>query len=435
MSANYSQITPENHSYHQQDVPQCLLSNNSAQSIKSRNRIIQLSSTSSTQSSGGLILFNIPPSNYSITKGSVLLRCRVTVTGTTLGTTAANAVSFQGFGNIAAAAPFVTEFGNAYAIFNRMTLFASNSSIIEQVNYLNDNENLMLMHNSNPTFLKADGALMLGIGKAFAYSPAADVGTSATIDLAIPLPLSFFNSTTQNVPLYLMSSPLTLQLDLATVARSLFRGASAVVTDYSVSNAFLMYQAVELPNAFVEAQRMSVKSSPYIMNLTNSMSVQVPMSVLNNYTLGVNASSVRAVFLLPLDGTGYVITTSNSYAKNVADGNTASLFIDGNIVNSAIFDNSPVLFSQLKQAMHHSLQTGVLFPSVCTAVTYDTEFFAIGFDCTNFDEEATIFAGTPATQLSIQLNNYTSDAKLVTIIVLYDTLVAIEADGSVSTKR
>ena len=435
MSANYSQISPEVHNYHQQDVPSCLLSNNSAQSIKSRNRIIQLSSTSSTQSSGGLILFNIPPSNYSITKGSALLRFRVTVTGTTLGVADVNSISFQGFGNIAAAAPYVLQYGNAYSIFNRMTLFASNSSIIEQVNYLNDNENLMLMHNSNPTFLTADGASMLGIGTAFAYSPGGNAGTSATLDLCVPLPLSFFNSTTQNVPLYLMSSPMTLQIDLATVARSLFRGANAVITDYSVSNCFLMYQAVELPNAFVEAQRMSVKSSPYIMNLTNSMSVQVPMSVLTNYTLGINASSVRAVFLLPLATTEYVVTVSNSYAKDTNAGFTCSLFVDGNIVNSALFDNSPVIFSQLKQALHHSVQTGVLFPSVSNSTTFDTEFFSIGWDLSNFDESATIFAGTPATQLSIQLNNFVSSAKLVTIIVLYDTLVAIEADGSVSTKR
>lgn len=450
--SHFTQQNQEVHNYMTQDVPQSLKSNSSAQAIKTRNRIFQLSSTSQSQNSGGVILFNLPPSNYSISRGTLALRCRLTVTGTNLtGADAAHSISLQGPGVVGAGQGNVITYGNGYSWINRLTLYGANSAVIEQQNYCNDNMNLMLVHNSNASYLQGDAQQLIGVGAPFSYSLGAN--TSAQIDLVLPLPLSAFNSSTQDFPAFLLSSPLTLQIDVSSVARALYGGSSATITDYSVSNTYLIYQAVELPSAYVEAERMAVKSSPYIMNLTSTLSVQVPASILTSYSLGLNASSVRAVFVLPSDKPSYTTTLPLLYARDTGDsgstppfngsGTNAIVFVDGNQINSAIFDTPAMVFQGLKSALHHNLQGSVIYSSpslvsaTLTANPWLTQFYALGWDLTSFDDEASLFSGTPCTTLNIQLTGYGSQhpTYLNTIIVVYDVLCAFESDGSISIKR
>ena len=446
--SHFSGINQEVHNYMTQEVPDSLKSCNSAQAIKARSRVFQVSSTSQSQNSGGVVLFNLPPSNYSISKGTMSLRMRVTATGTGFvgQGTAATSVGFQGVGNGAAAATlYVPQYGNAYSVFQRMTLYGSNSSILEQINYAGDQLNLMLLHNSNQAYLQTDAGLLLGVQAPF-YPTAT---TSAFIDVVIPLPFAAFQSATQDFPMYLMSAPLTIQLDLASVARALFGGAGTTITEYAVSNTYLVYQAVELPQAYVEAERQAVRTHPFIMPLTSSLNVQVPESILTSYTLGLNASSVRAVFVLPSNGASYAYGTQLQYIRSGSDSSATSgsgvnaiCFVDGNQINSAIFDTPVMQFQGLKNALHHNLQASILYPSalagpsVNVLTNYITSVFALGFDLTNFDSEASLFAGTPCTNINLQLTQLSANPTyLSTIIVIYDVLLAIEADGTCQVKR
>jgi hypothetical protein len=449
MATHFTGLNQEVHSYMTTDIPNSLKSNSSAQAIRTRNRIFQVSSTSQSTTSGGLVLFNIAPSNYSISRGSAALRCRITLTGTgfvTSGFTAATAAGFQGPGSINA--DFVPALGNGYSWINRMTLYGANSAVIEQLNYLNDNMNLMLMHNSNANYLLGDAKILSGVGASFTYTST----TSAFMDLVLPLPLSMFNSATIDVPAYLLSAPLTLQIDLASVARALFQGSTAVVSEYTITNTYLVYQACELPPAFVDAERQMAKTSPFIMNLTSTMAVQVPASIMTSYTLGLNASSVRNVFVLPSNVSSYASATQIQYFRDVSAvmtgaGTNAIVYVDGNQINSCIIDTVPMALAQLKQALHHNLQGSVIYASpnfanvsagAAISSPFISQFYALGFDLTSFDDEGTIFGSTAASQINIQLTGYgvtASGANLNTIIIYYDVLCAFEADGTIQIKR
>ena len=449
--SHFTQQNQEVHNYMTQDVPNSLKSNSSAQAIKTRNRIFQISSTSQSQNSGGVVLFNIPPSNYSITRGTMALRCRVQAVGLTGATAgaAATSIGFQGAGAVSGTS-FVPTYGNGYSVINRLTLYGANSAVIEQQNYCNDNMNLMLLHNSNSSFLSADALLMAGVGQAWTYNST----TGAQIDLVLPLPLSVFNSSTQDFPNFLLSAPLTLQIDLASLARAIYKGSGiTALTDYTITNTYLVYQACELPSAYVEAERMAVKSSPYIMNLTSTLNVQIPASIATSYSLGLNASSVRAVFVLPSNGAGYSSSTQLQYIRDTTDynasyafsgaGTNAIVFVDGNQINSAIFDTPVMCFQGLKNALHHSLQGSVIYSSppmasaTLAASPFVSQFYALGWDLTSFDDESSLFAGTPCTTLNIQLTGYGAQnpTYLSTLIVVYDVLVAFESDGSLQVKR
>jgi hypothetical protein len=303
------------------------------------------------------------------------LRCRITVTGTNLtGADAAHSIGFQGPGGVQGANGFNPLYGNGYACMSRLTLYGSSSAIVEQTNLCADYMNLMLVHNSNANWLSLDGQVLLGCGASWQYNGT----TTAQIDLVLPIPLSVFNSPTLDFPAYLMGAPLTLQIDLNSVARTLYRGATATITDYAITNTYLVYQAVELPHEFIQAQRMHIKSSPFIMPITSQLNVQVPASVLSSYTLGLNASSVRAVFVLPSNGSTYSSTTALAYARDTGDavavngiywggsGVNSQLYLDGNVVNSSIMDVPVMALANLKQALHHNLQGSIVYASPST---------------------------------------------------------------------
>jgi hypothetical protein len=454
--SHFSQQNGESHSYMTQEIPYSLKSNANPQAIKTRNRIFQVSSTSQSQNSGGVILFNIPPSNYSITKGSLALRMRVTLTG--VGITnqdAATSAALDGPGPIANAAGGAPLMGNGYSVFQRATLYGSNSAIIAQHNFLNDEMNFFLMHNSAATYLTTDASLLLGCGASFNVKSA----TESFIDLVLPLPFSIFQSSTQDFPAYLMSAPLTIQLDLSSTARAIFSGATAAISEYTVSNTFLLYQAVELPNEMIQAERMAVKSNPFIMTCSNTLAVQIPQSILTSYTLGLNASSIRGAALLPVNTASYTTAGQIKYVRNVTGdesgagvGVNAQLYFDGNLINSNIVDNVANTFYMLKQFMHHNIQGSVLHPSPVVAsanpaltgavssVTglnnFCTNYYAIAFDTASFDEESTIFGGLPSTNVNIQLQGYGANpTHLVTVMIFYDLLVAFGEDGTISCKR
>jgi hypothetical protein len=476
-SAHFSSVNGETHSYKLTDIPDCLKSNSNPQSIKSRNRLFQLSSTSQSQNSGGVILFNIPPSNYSISRGTMSLRMRVSCATTAKPTYAsfATALGFQGPGRSSVTyanppvgaggslnASFIPNFGNAYSVIQRMTLYGANSSIIDQKNFLNDEMNALLLHNSSESYLSNDASILLGMGQQW-YGVSA---TNSYIDVCLPVPLSIFQSATQNFPCHLLSAPLTLQIDLASLGRAICGGGTVVPSEYTVSNTFLVYQAVELPSALIEAERMAVRSSPFVMTCTNSMNVQVPQNILTSYTLGLNASSVRGVMILPSSVSSYSVGSQVYYVAGRSDCNfgtltdgggsgvNAQVYLDGNLVNSNIVDNVANTYMMLKQFIHHNLQGNILqtspnAPALSTTLTsagqgaspYVNQQFVLGFDCTSFDEESTIFGGVPATNVNIQLTGYgatiggATSSNLVTLCVLYDVLVAFGEDGTMSVKR
>jgi hypothetical protein len=447
MTSHYTSINAEVHNYMNVEVPQCLKSDSSAQCIKARNRVYQLASTSSTQNSGGLILFQIPASSYCTSRGTLAMRCRITVTGTGLASgAAASAVGFSGPGSISSTT-FVPSFGSGYAFLNRISVFGANSAVIDQTNFSNDFSNLTLIHNSNPNYLVGDSAMLTGIGMPWYYSST----TSAQIDLVLPLPISIFNGT-QNWPNFLLSAPMTIQLDLASAARALFHGSTATITDYQISNAYLIYQAIELPADYVNAERSLVKTHPFIMSAMSSLNVQVPASVLSSYTLGLNASSTRACFVMPSNTTTYSNGTQLQYTRDTVDtttgyngaGTNALIFLDGNQVLSSIQDTPAMCFAMLKQALHHNLQASVIYssPAMNTGATlsvnpYLTNFYALGFDLSNFDEEQGLLQGSPCTSVNLQLTGYNNSGanNLNTIIILYDVIAAISADGTIEIRR
>jgi hypothetical protein len=453
-AAHFTGAVSESHSYQTQEIPQSLKSNNSAQSIRANNRHFQLAtSSSSSQSSGGVLLWQIPPTNGAIGRETMYIRCRVTATNAAYPTyaDAATTMAFKGPGaqvagvksdGTATAGSTISALSHGYSWIQRLTLYGTGSAVVDQMNYVNSTMDLLLAHNSNANWLTNEAQATLGVARPWDRVAAT---ANSYIDLCLPLPLSCFNNSAIDFPLYLCRNPMTLQLDMASLARAITTGATTGCTEYTVSQAYLCYEVLEVPHSLIEAERSAVQGGhPFIMPLQSWLNVQVPQSVLSSYTLGLNASSLRSTFVSLVNAAAYAVGSDIDYVRDFSDsaaagwgsGVNAQLFLDGNIKNSSIFDNPVQQFTQLKQALHNNIQSSVVQPSVSNFAAYLLYYFALGFDCTSFDDESTIFGGSPVSNLNIQITGLGANSTYIAnVMCLYDTLLAFQQDGIMEVKR
>jgi len=448
---HFTGVNSEVHGYQTQEIPSSLKSNNSAQAIRANNRHFQLAtSSSSQQSSGGVLLWQIPPTNGAIGRETMFLRCRVSTVGSTTSASyaaATSAIGFKGPGPVGSSAPYLSTLSNGYSWIQRLTVYGTGSAVVDQMNYVNSTMDMLLAHNSNPNYIQGEGQTLMGINRAWD----ANASGGNYIDLCLPLPLSCFQNSSIDFPLYLCRNPMTLQLDIASFARGITigntsAGTAGYASDFQISNAYLCYEVLEVPHSLIEAERSAVQGGhPFIMPLESWLNVQVPESVMSSYTLGLNASSLKSVFVSTLSASSYTSTAPINYSRNTVDtslaygsGVNAQLYLDGNVKNSSIYDTPPMQFIELKQALHNNIQSSIVMPSVSTFSTYLANYFALGFDCCSFDDEGTIFGGSPVSNVNIQLTGFgqaLSGATITNVLCLYSTLLAFQADGVMEVKR
>jgi hypothetical protein len=459
-------------SYSTVAAPQSLDSNDSPQAMKGSVRQVAIASSSGDQTSSGLLVFNISAANASITRRTMFVRARVSLTyaGTLpTGATAATTSSFQGPGLLVApetvggstassvavvGGAFTQQLANSYSILQRSTVY-SGGQVVDQINFLCDlMSGLILPHATQRDWLVNDGANLIAVAQAGINSTTGTGGGTCYWDLAMPLPHSCFNSE-RDFPLYLLGpgTPLSVQLDLTPVTRAmkLSTAATAPTANFTVSQASLCYEAVDLPAEFVDSMRARTKSTPFVLPQLSYISTQLPLSALASYTCGLNVSSLRACYVLPYNSSTYSTDPATIFAYTragasdvgitITAGNyattNAQLFCDGRLINSVNLDNPTMTFAALKQALNGTI-SNALVPSICTREGYKQCYFAIGIDATVFSDQSTVLGGTPCSQATIALTNFnattTLAANLATVIFAYDSLIVIK-DGILEIKR
>lgn len=444
---SFQNLGNEVHNYQTTDIPMSLKSNNSAQAIPSKQRMVNLSALSSSQSGGGSVLFQIPPSSYAISRNSAFLKARITLT--------------DGSANTVFSGP--TWSNSAYRVINRLTLYAgSSNSIIQQRNYYADEATMKLMHNSVRSWNYNDAQILIANN-----AKPSKVGNSYYFDVCLPLPM--FN-TEQDFPLYLCSSSLILQIDLNN-ANAAFYSPGVAVSDFTLSNCQLVYESIELDHQFIDAERQAIKSSPFVYPMQSQLSFKLQDSQLNGYNLGLSCSSLRGVFVMmsnkssdsqnslllyqrqTTDGSGgYYNAAGTNFVPNSMNGAGVqfSVFLDGRLVTPSIFDTPAIHYAGLKQALRNELVNEVyqsmLGNEYYTTATgtapaananvlrssldsYCSDSYVLGTDTTSFNDEGTIMGGSPVSQISFQFQGLNTFGNACTIIAIFDTLLAFTADG------
>ena len=422
-------------------VPESLVSSLDQKMIPSFTTIKQVTTQSGDQTSGGQMLFQIPTGSGQgyLKSGSAYFKCTITFTQ---GANAANMVAFKG-GLSATGAPALVAVanlggGSASAIINRMNISCGGTLInsIQNYNILHD---VILNHCTSAGYRSNDSSIMEFTGKSYNSQ-----GANGSLTVCIPIMVPCMNDE-QSLPLFLLNSPIVIEILFNTLINSVAYVTTAV-TEYTVSNATIIYENLTVSSDFEMAVKQKLQSgSTWSMSTDDFYNLSVANVSPLNYNIGLNLSSVKGVLWTYL-----AVQAAGSYIGYSGDVQTdAKLYLDGRLVNQFGNLNSiPQQYIEFQRAIGsmydyvtNSQNFGLLPVLADTNVlaarlygTYPTESYCGGIACNRSSDSSFAFTGSPCQNI-----NFTRESAGVAgtlyLMVLYSQMIIIDGSGSVSIIR
>lgn len=438
-------------------VPDALTSSKKNRIMPVSVRNVAVPSTSGSQTSGGQLLFQMSSPNGFVKPGSLYLKCRITLSGAVANGAAA---SFVAFGNATR---------SASSIIDRFTVTCS--SVLESIqNYGSAYVPTLLLHAGTQSYLQGDDAIQEGAKRLVAVTYAAGVTTSALtngwvdlaanetqanallantyIDVAIPIFSNLFQND-RAYPLALQNSPTLLQFDLAQFGKAMSIGPTACYSEYTISNAQLVYDLI-IPSAeFLQATKAEMAQGMlYSMPFVSSLGTQFAknsQSITYNWATGLSSllGITYSCLVAPSTVTSEKYLISDNTVGTITN-NNFRLMVDGVQQNSVILDNPSVRYSELAKVFgllgdvsRTSGTCGDLLASqassfITSPVNYETRSFVGGLNTMKVSDGALAFSGTAANTVQIMLDTGNNTASLVTLNAWHQRILVVAADGSCS---
>lgn len=388
------------------DVPPSLSSSSLPRPINSQVQIVSLSSASGAQQASGLMTFQIPtgPSAGYLKNNSLYLKARVRLN---------NAAA------LTANASFALNSKSGSAIVNRLTVSIGGVQISQVNNYQYLHE-ILLVHTTSRNYYTNDSAILQYTGDAAAFPNGA--AANAFVDIVIPLICPLWNAN-KSVPLFLIDSPIKVDIDLNTVANALRTTAAADFTNYTVDNAQLVYEQLQVDADFVNEVKMAMmQGSLYQLNLNDFLTLTTSSSASLNYQIGASYSSVRGVVYTQVKNAPAV----NADTVLFKNGQTnCRVYMDGRQLNNFNLDNDAQIFCEMQRCF------GIMFDSNITTATSKADYLALDFAAgvsSNKVSDQMAMTGTKVQNINLQLDS-TGGANNTYIVVLHDKVLTIDGMG------
>lgn len=438
-------------------VPDSLTSSKKNRIMPVSVRNVAVPSTSGSQTSGGQLLFQMSSPNGFVKPGSLYLKCRITLSGSILNGAAASFVAFA------------NGTRSASSVIDRFTVTCG--SVIESIqNYGSAYVPTLLLHAGTQSYLQGDDGIQEGGKRLVAASYIAGTNTSVLlnqwvdlnanetqpnvalantyIDVAIPIFSNLFQND-RAYPLALQSSPTLLQFDLSQFGKAMSIGPTACYSEYTISNAQLVYDLV-IPSAeFIQATKAEMAqgmlySMPFVSALgtqfaKNSQSITYSWATGLSSLLGVTYSCLVA----PSTVTSEKYLISDNTVGTITN-NNFRLMVDGVQQNSVILDTPAVRYSELAKVFgllgdvsRTSGTCGLLVANtaasfITSPVIYETVSFVGGLNTMKVSDGALAFSGTAANTIQIMLDTGNNAATLVTLNAWHQRILVIDSTGNCS---
>lgn len=327
MSAQFAGVKSYPVSVSNQDVPSAWLSNSDPRVASCGKKIVQVSSSTGTQSSGGLVSFILPANMGSgmLVSGSAYIKFTVSVTQAT-----AYAWAFK-------------QYGSASSVVNRMTLLSS-GAIAEQILNYNKLYSALLLHASNPAFAQGDDKINQ---QSFGGLNAGALGTAAqTATVCIPVLLGSFNSK-QHLPLFLMNSA-QLNVDLDTVVNSITQASGDALTEYTVSAATLVFEQLNPDHAFEMGVKQMLGSRLFQMPISTFYNIRTAQTGAVTQNIGLNCSSLRSILWTTVP----VETQRNAHQFTDANQTSCRIYLDGQLSFAGNLSDVSSQFLEMNRALN-----------------------------------------------------------------------------------
>lgn len=392
---NYSQ--PESMA-----IPACLVGEEQKTFRNCRSVIKSIpSSSGSGVGPSSTMLFQIPTGGLDFLKpNSLYLRCKVSVT---LTGGAGVTWKFAGQGSDNA-----YDYGGASSLISRINV--NFGGVTQSYSNYNHYRNAVLIHALNTSYFATDLKQLEYAG----VTKVASTNTQAAKDVYVSIPLfvGAFNSQTA-LPLCLMSSPIQLEIQTETVNNA-FSGATTGITGYSITEASIVYEAIQVEPSFIQALKTSKQGQSFNFRVNDYLSVG-PFSPASSerFQVGAGLQSLKSVlFTEQLQSCNATALAEKNYVNNGLS--SINFYIDGQQVSMVNQDNDAVCFAEMNrslQRINDANTTSFMEPITPNVVdtglrtAYTSQNFLAGCSTMNISDWGYSMVGTPASVVQVELNH------------------------------
>ena len=386
-----------------------------------KSRVAQVpASNGSSMTSNGVIVFQVP--NIGVYKrASGYIRCTV---------------------NIATADASFKAGTGASAMFNRITL--SSGGIIENMINYDYYCNMILTGCTTENYFNRDATIMEKTANT-------NITFATATEICVPIMSNVLGNQNKSLPLFLLSQPLNIEINLNSVARALRSTGATAATEYTISNPVFCYEQI-LPGADYEnAVRQSVAQSgaynfQFDSYLGHTASIASGSSL--SFNAGIGKESCSAVIVGEVES-GDLVALATANLGNVVRNSVAgdmgkSLLVDG--VNCLPFNiNQPatqlIEFQRATNSVFDVLTTYGPAISAATAALYggtgmnavNSGGYWTGFNLRTFDD-AEVVSGLKVLNFQLSKSLASTAAATFFIYCLHKANLRITADGVVGVQ-
>jgi hypothetical protein len=434
---HYPQITAS-----AEGLPQMLASNRDARPLPSSLRHASVANTNGSQNASGRLSFQIPAGRSSVIKpGSVHVVFDLIVSGLT----DTNGVYFH-------------NCGSGASMFRKVSLQVQNQ-VVELIDNYHILSALNMFHNMSASYVDNDRIIYGGTGEVTGTQGTAMIAgvaggysanTAGLTNVIVPLLLGAFNGE-QGLPLYLVNSPLLVDVELNPIVDAIYSkladnsGAGTAPSGYTISNAFLCYEEIALDQSFVNQVKSSMAAGQqFSMPVRQNTLIQTTNSAIQSQVFGVNYSSLNFVAF-----TNRAASTAGTRCLYTGTGlNKCNVYLDGRLLNNYPIDSIRKSYLELNKALGKPFDSSVAsapirgsasFPTALgsnmtldspgTAGNYATTFYWGGVDTRRFHDVNLSMTGSPVQTLQLEIATFAQAN--VFVVMNYDSVLLIDANGAV----
>ena len=357
-------------------------------------RIVSVSSQNGTVSAGQQLSFQLPANLGAgfLVSGSAYIRMTVSVTQ-------ANAYSWA-----------FRQYGSGHSCFLRMSALLS-GSLAEQIQNYNKLMSSLTLHASNASFVANDDKLAQN-------TMSGALQTAQTLEVCVPISLGVFNARS-HLPLFLLSQ-CQLQVDLDSAAQSITSGSADAVTDFSVSNATLVFEQLVPDSVYEQGVKQMLTSRVYQIPINTWYNLKLANAASITQNIGLNSSSVKGIFWNAVVGNA----SRNSGAFTSDTQGSAYLYLDGQLVSNSNLATPAEQFLEMNRALNvmgdvertswaPSAAAGVAGNAVAadftigsiTRALYSAGAYLGGLSCSRSNQDGFSFTGSPVNTAVLQVTN------------------------------
>lgn len=433
-------------------IPSTLMAPSLKKFSGGRTVIKSVPSASGSVGPSSTMLFNLPtgPGTGYIKSGSMYLRCKIQVT-----IAGAPNVKWAFAGQGSTSSQSTSAQGGASSIIDRMivSIGGVQASVI---NSYNTWRNAVVPHATTYSYfydlqqMEYAGALK---------TVTDDVDSNKIVYVAIPILAPVFNADS-SIPTFLLNGgPISVEIATAPTNSAFYaETATAGVSGYTVSEASLVYESIEVSEEFKNAMRQKVASEGgYNVHIEDIYNLSIATSQVVDYNIGLSLSSLKGVCWTEqlTDNNSATLAKRKYYTPNALS--DAKVYVDNQLVNNVVIDNDAIAYIEMNRALGRITDSnlGSYITATTTVATqtnkrssYCDANFLGGVSTSVVSDWGFTSSGVPCNQLTLHLEHAaTSDvgkwgiaitnssAAVVYVFVMYDSILNIDPLGVVSIRK